>query len=95
MGTDRHITYKGKVIANLGRAYYYQDLPTFQDSQLAILRVVLAFVKLTLEPHDTAIDQVEDLQDKLDAIIEECEHRGAQNVIEYMCDDEDMGWIDE
>ena len=96
MGTDRHITYNGKVIANLGRAYYYQDLPTFKDSQLAILHVIFAFTKLAIEPHETAIEQVKDLQDELDNIIEECEHRGAWNTIEYMCEDnKHVGWVDE
>jgi hypothetical protein len=89
MGVDRNITFKGEIIASVGRAYKFQDLPDNNETFVELWRLIRLYEN---------VDGKTDLEEFFDGVrewIDDTRMCGWRDCIDYLCEDEDMGWFDE
>jgi hypothetical protein len=91
MGQDRNITYKDKIITSAGRAYKFQDLPTNLETIIEFWRIVRLYEADPLGEMSSFQDFINDLFE----FIDDTKMCGWRDCIDYLCEDEDMGWFDE
>lgn len=84
MGVDRHITYKGNVISTIGRAYRYEDLPDNHEIYIELWRLIRLYDS-----------DFEEFIEGVGEWVENVKNCGGRDLLEYMCEDEGMGWVDE
>ena len=84
MGVDRYLTYKGEVIANCVRMHRFEDALAQEE----IYRGVWRLIHLYTSDYDAFVDNLEDL-------IYSIKETGAAELLEYICEDDDMGVVDE
>ena len=84
MGVDRYLTYKGEVIANCGRMHRFEDALTPHE----IYRDMWRLTHLYKSDFDAFMGNLEDL-------IYSIKDTGAAELLEYICEDDDMGVVDE
>ena len=84
MGVDRYLTYKGEVIANCGRMLRFEDAFNPYEIYIEVLRLI----RLYDSDFDAFIEGIKDLVDS-------AKDMGAAELLEYICEDDDMGVVDE
>ena len=86
MGVDRYLTYKGEVIANCGRMHRFEDAydPDDREIYLELWRLIRLY--------DTDFDA---FMEGVDEWVVSVRNTGAAELLEEICEDDDMGVVDE
>jgi len=86
MGVDRCLTYKGEIIASCGRAYHYADIDdmTGEDVYVELWRLIRLYDS-DFEEFIIGIKQW----------VEDVKLIGKNDLIKYICMEDDMGEVNE
>ena len=89
MGTDKILYKNGKYVANLGRAYHFENLWDEQDINEFILRIA-AQMHWSFGDNERLDDEIQEYSEKMRSFIDECKRLGAKALLDYMLEDNDM-----